>query len=174
MLGCNPCQTPMVTRLKLSKQTETPLVDATKYRSLVGSLRYLVHTRPDLAFAVGYVSRFMEEPHEEHIGAVKQILRYVAGTMNKGLFYSKKKGEKPLLTGYSDSDHAVKQKVVANSSCEAEYIAAATAACQAVWLARVLADILGTGIWKPLLRIDNKSAIFLIKKSYAERQEQTY
>jgi hypothetical protein len=49
------------------------------------------------------------------------------------------------------------------SSCEAEYIAAATAACQAVWLARVLAEILGTKIRKPMLRVDNKSAISLTK-----------
>jgi hypothetical protein len=188
MAGCNPCKTPMVTRLKLSKGSESPQVDAAKYRSLVGSLRYLVHTRPDLAFAVGYVSRFMQEPHEEHMAAVKQILRYVAGTLNMGLFYCREKGEKPLLTGFSDSDHAgdvderkstsgiifflgraaiswqsVKQKVVANSSCEAEYIAAATAACQAIWLVRVLADIMGTEVQKPTLRIDNKSAISLIK-----------
>ncbi|CAA6672778.1 unnamed protein product [Spirodela intermedia] len=63
MAGCYPCQVPMATRLKLSKMSTEPLVDATAYRSIVGSLRYLVNTRPDLAFAVGYVSRFLEE-HE--------------------------------------------------------------------------------------------------------------
>ena len=188
MKGCNPCQTPMVTRLKLSKKSEKPTVDATKYRSLVGSLRYLVHTRPDLAFSVGYVSRFMEEPHEEHMAAVKQILRYVAGTLNRGLFYNRGNGEKPLLTGYSDSDYAgdvderkstsgivfflgdtaiswqsIKQKIVAKSSCEAEYIAVATASCQGVWLSRVLADMLGTAVWAPVLKIDNKSTLSIIK-----------
>ncbi|CAA6674416.1 unnamed protein product [Spirodela intermedia] len=62
MAGCNPCQVPMATRLKLSKRSTEPLVDATAYRNIVGSLRYLVNTRPDLAFAVGYVSHLLEEP----------------------------------------------------------------------------------------------------------------
>lgn len=188
MAGCNACQTPMVPRLKLTKESGSPLVDATLYRSIVGSLRYLVHTRPDLAFSVGYVSRFMEEPREDHMAAVKQILRYVAGTKDKGLFYGRKKGTEPVLTGFSDSDHAgdvdsrkstsgiifflgdgavswqsVKQRIVANSSCEAEYIAAATAACQAIWLALVLADMRGSEVKKPILMVDNKSTISIIK-----------
>jgi hypothetical protein len=67
MAGCNAVQTPMEERLKLSRKSTAPEVDATHYRRLVGSLRYLVHTRPDLAFAVGFVSRFMEHPTEEHL-----------------------------------------------------------------------------------------------------------
>jgi hypothetical protein len=74
MAGCNPCQTPMDSRLKLSKNSSEPLVDATKFHSIVDSLRYLINTRPDLAFSVSYVSRFLSEPHEDHMAAVKQIL----------------------------------------------------------------------------------------------------
>jgi hypothetical protein len=59
---CNPYHTPMESRLHLSKTGDTPRVEATLYRSLVRSLKYLVNTRPDLAYSVGYVSRFMEEP----------------------------------------------------------------------------------------------------------------
>jgi hypothetical protein len=59
---CNPCRTPMELRLHLSKTGDTLRVEATLYRSLVRSLKYLVNTRPDLAYSVGYVSRFMEEP----------------------------------------------------------------------------------------------------------------
>jgi hypothetical protein len=81
-------------------------VDPTEYRSVVGSLRYLVHTRPDLAFDVGYGSRFMEQPHEEHLAAVKHILRFVAGTKELGIFYPRKKGNDAELVGYSDSDLA--------------------------------------------------------------------
>lgn len=167
MLNCNPCQVSMETKLKLSRESQNPCVDATEYRSLVGSLRYLVHTRPDLAFAVGYVSRFMEKPHSEHLATVKYILRYIAGTCDWGLWYARK--EQPRLVGFSDSDLAgdidsrkstsgiifffgdspvswvsAKQKVVVLSSCEAEYIAATTAACQGVWLARLLGEILNT------------------------------
>jgi hypothetical protein len=192
MLDCNPCQVPMDPKVKLSKERNTPPVDATEYRSMVGSLRYLVNTRPDLAFSVEYVSRFIEMPHEEHLAAVKHILRYLAGTWNWGLFYPRKRGEKIELRGFSDSDLAedlnsrkstsgvlfllgdspvrwqlAKQKIVAQSSCEAEYIAAAAAANQGVWLARLLAEILDSDLSRPLQWVDNKSAISLIKKSSA-------
>ncbi|WVZ50903.1 hypothetical protein U9M48_002109, partial [Paspalum notatum var. saurae] len=141
--GCNPCAIPMEPRPKLSRESSTPLVDGTAYRSLVGSLRYLVNTRPDLAFSVGYVNRFMERPTEEHLAAVKRIIRYILGTVQFGCCY--KKRENKRLIGYSDSDQAgdvdtrksttgvmfflganlvswqsQKQKVVALSSCEAE------------------------------------------------------
>jgi hypothetical protein len=56
----------MEEKLKLSHDSTTEEVDATQYRRLVGSLRYLTHTRPDLAFSVGYVSRFMQQPTTEH------------------------------------------------------------------------------------------------------------
>jgi hypothetical protein len=82
LTGCNPCATPMAPRLRLSKESSAPLVDRTTYRSLVGSLRYLINTRPDLEFSVGYVSRFMEQPTEEHLAIVKRIIRYVAGTLH--------------------------------------------------------------------------------------------
>lgn len=91
--------------MKLSKTSSSPLIDATKYRSLVGSLRYLPHTRPDLAYSVGYVSRFMESPREEHLVAVKRILRYVAGTLNAGVRYKRHENQ-PWPLGFSDSDMA--------------------------------------------------------------------
>ena len=188
MAGCNPCQTPMEARLKLSKEGTTALVDPTEYRSLVCSLRYLVHTRPDISFAVGMVSRFMEKPRQEHLAAVKHLLRYIAGTVEYGLVYPKLSGVDNSLTGYSDSDlggdvddrkstsgiiyflgtkavawQSQKQKVVALSSCEAEYIAGAGAACQAVWLTRLLKDVTGEAPQAPRLKMDNMSAIALSK-----------
>lgn len=71
MKGCNSCHVPMENRLKLSKKAESSPVDKTKYRSIVGSLRYLVNTRPDIAYAVGIVSRYMEDPRESHWADVK-------------------------------------------------------------------------------------------------------
>jgi hypothetical protein len=76
MKGCNSCHVPMENRLKLSKKDVSPPVDKTKFRSVVGSLRYLVNTRPDIAYAVGIVSRYMEDPRASHWATVKQILRY--------------------------------------------------------------------------------------------------
>ena len=84
MSDCYETRAPMDQRHKLSKRSSNPPVDTTMYRSVVGSLRYLVHTRPDLAYSVGIVSRFMENPTTEHMSAVKLILRYVKGTINLG------------------------------------------------------------------------------------------
>nr|CCI55340.1 PH01B019A14.9 [Phyllostachys edulis] len=187
LTDCNPAHTPMEERLKLSRESTAEEVDATQYRRIVGSLRYLVHTRPDLAFAVGYVSRFMQRPTTEHQQAVKRILRYVAGTSDYGLHYPRCPGAAHFI-GYSDSDHAgdidtskstsgilyflgkcpiswqsVKQQVVALSSCEAEYIAATTASTQALWLARLLGDLLGRDAEAVELRVDSKSALALAK-----------
>lgn len=88
MESCNPVSTPMEPGAKLSKFIGGERVDASKYQSLVGSLRYLTCTRPDLAFSVGIVSRFMEEPVYSHWKALKRILRYIQGTVSLGLFYS--------------------------------------------------------------------------------------
>ena len=70
LAACNPSTTPMEMKLKLLKEGSTPSVDATEYCSLIGSLRYLCNSRPDLAYAVGYLSRFMEAPRQEHLAAV--------------------------------------------------------------------------------------------------------
>jgi len=105
MVGCNPAHTPMEEKLKLSRDSEVDEVDPTHYRRLVGSLRYLVHTRPDLAFAVGYVSRFMERPMVEHLQAIKRILRYMVGTLDYGLHYKCASGAMRFI-GYCDNNLA--------------------------------------------------------------------
>ena len=66
MADYKPCVTLMEEQLKLTKASTAVKVDATLYRSIVDGLRYLVHTRADIVFAVGYVSRFMEDPREDH------------------------------------------------------------------------------------------------------------
>jgi len=187
MSDCNPAATPMEERLKLSKHSTAKEVNPTQYRRLVGSLRYLVHTRPDLAFSVGYVSRFLEKPTTEHQQAVKRVLRYLAGTLDYGLQF-KRAPNSARFVGYCDSDLAgdidssksttgclfffgnslvswqsIKQRVVALSSCEAEYVAMTSAATQALWLSRLLADLLGRKVETVELRVDNKSAIALAK-----------
>ncbi|KAM3410301.1 hypothetical protein ACQJBY_002482 [Aegilops geniculata] len=178
----------MQNRLQLSKTGAGDAVDATRFRSVVGSLRYLCNTRPDITYAVGIVSRYLEAPAETHWNAVKQILRYVSGTLEYGCCYKRGGISAPEVIGYSDSDHAgnvddrrsttgvvffldssaitwisQKQKVVAISSCEAEYMAAASAACQGVWLCRLLGELTGDAPTTAKLRVDNKSAIELSK-----------
>jgi hypothetical protein len=106
MTGCNLCYVPMEARLKLSKQSMQSLVDTTAYRSIVESFRYLMNSHSDLTFVVGYVSRFLEEPREDHLAAVKKTLHYLAGTCNWRLWFDWKKGNQTLLTGFSDADFA--------------------------------------------------------------------
>jgi hypothetical protein len=106
MTGCNPCTIPMDPRLQLTKETAGAPIDPARYRSIICSLRYLVNTWPDIAFAVGMVSRFMEAPRDEHWQAVKQILRYLAGTAGHGCVYGAGARRLQSLVGFSDSDHA--------------------------------------------------------------------
>jgi hypothetical protein len=102
MESCNSVNTSVETSIKLSKEEDDRVIEPTFYKSLVGSLRYLMITRPDIVYGVGLVSRYMEKPMQTHWLAAKRILRYIKGTMNLGLFYVY--GDEAKLVGYSDSD----------------------------------------------------------------------
>jgi hypothetical protein len=106
MKDCNPCAVPMEPKLKWSKNGHNSSVDQTDYRSLIGSLRYLLLTRPEMTFSVSYLSCFMENPKQEHLAAIKHLLRYVAGTVQYGLFYPRGNGGAFGVLGYNDSDLA--------------------------------------------------------------------
>ncbi|GKB12362.1 ribonuclease H-like domain, reverse transcriptase, RNA-dependent DNA polymerase [Tanacetum coccineum] len=103
----NDAKIPMDPGTKLVKVEDGNSVDATYYRSLIGSLRYLLHTRPDVSYSVGLLSRFMQDPKDHHLNA----------------------------------NHLL--PTVALSSCESEFIAATGAACQALWLKRLLSELTG-------------------------------
>lgn len=158
MVNCNPIVTPIHISEKLVKQDGEVAANPTAYRSLVGGLIYLTHTCPDIAFFVSVVSQFMDKPSYIHFGAAKRILRYIAGTIGFGIWYSSKDDVVfyGKLYGYLDSDFgscfddqrsisahvftlgsgviawsSKKQPITALSSTEAEYIAVTFAACQA-------------------------------------------
>lgn len=186
MESCNPVKNPIVPGNKLTKEGDGPMVDSAAFKQLVGSLRYLTATRPDLIYSVNLVSRYMENPTERHMLAAKRILRYVQGTIGFGIQY--RHGGEERLVGYVDSDYAgdendrkstsgyafmlgngaiswasKKQPIVTLSTTEAEFVAAANGACQAVWLRNVLAEVgfdqgNGTVLW-----CDNSSTIKLSK-----------
>ena len=84
MKDCNPSHTPMEHRLQLVMGDTGGGIDVTKYRSVVGSLRFHCNNRLDITHVVGIVSRHMETPGAPHWAAVKQILRYVRGTSGYG------------------------------------------------------------------------------------------
>jgi len=187
MADCNPTKVPMDPGVKLDADKQGERVDATEYRRIVGCLRYLLHTRPDLSYSVGIASRFMEKPTVKHRNAVKQIMRYLKGTLEFGLVYTQTKSEE-VLVGYSDSDvggdlvgrrstggmsfylneglvtwNSHKEKTVALSSCEAKFMAVTEAAKQALWLRTLLGELTAKKPMKVTLFVDNNSAIALMK-----------
>ncbi|XP_024965757.1 uncharacterized protein LOC112505954 [Cynara cardunculus var. scolymus] len=186
MLDCIEAKIPMEPGLKLTKVKDERSVDATEYRSLIGCLRYLLHTRPDLSFPVGLLSRFMQDPQEQHMKEIKQALCYIKGTKDYGITYGHEGGNK--IQGYIDNSYGVnthegkgttgiifyfgnspiswstqKQGTITLSSCELEFIATTTVATQALWLKRLLSKITDTKEEKITIYVDNKSAIALMK-----------
>lgn len=105
MEECNAVQTPMEFGLKVSKAEEERSIDETDYRRKIGCLRYLLHTRPNLAFSVGLLSRYMHNPKTSHGVALKQVLQYLRGTTKLGLVY--KRANTIEIKGYSDSSHNI-------------------------------------------------------------------
>jgi hypothetical protein len=111
MVNCNHAVTPAEVRLQLTKDSDDADVDPTQFRRLIGSLRYLCNTRPDLAYSVGVVSRFMQKPKLSHLTAAKRILRYIRGTLDYGiLFPSSDQGRKCKLMAYIDSSWLISAK----------------------------------------------------------------
>jgi hypothetical protein len=184
MEDCRPMSTPMITNWKKLSASDSQLVDATVYRQLIGSLMYLINTRPDICFAVNTLSEYMVEPRGVHMIGAKHVLRYVAGTVDYGLDYIR--GDGVTLVGYTDSDWAGcaadrkstsgccfslgsglvswfsrKQKSVALSSAEAEYMAASQASCEAIWLRKMLVGLFGQEMAPTLIHCDNQSCIKL-------------
>jgi hypothetical protein len=93
MNECNSVCNPIVSGCRLKRDVEGKASDATAYKQMVGCLMYLLATRPDMAFSVCLVARYMERPTEIHVAAVKRILRYLKGTTSYGLWYEKGKGD---------------------------------------------------------------------------------
>jgi hypothetical protein len=158
---CNHVSTPMEHNLKLTSKEGNEFEDATKYRQLVGSLIYLTTARLDISFVVGILSRFMQNPCKGHWSAAKRVLKYLKGTQYFGNRYSKV--DDFNLIRYSDSDfdedkengvstlgylmslgstnifwRSHKQSVPTYSTTEEEYVVAAEATKEIVWLKKIL------------------------------------
>ena len=189
-----PVMTPLAAHFKLTKEQspkpehEREMMDSIPYASGVGSLMYaMVCTRPDIAYAMSIVSRFIADPGEEHWYALKWIMRYIAGSLHLGLTYSAKYNSQKEVIGYVDSDYAGcmdsrrsltgyvftmlggcvswkanLQKVVALSSTEAEYMAATEVIKEAIWL-KGLAKEMGFNSENITVYCDNQSALHLMK-----------
>lgn len=104
MSDCKPSPTPFQLGVKLIVECDSPIVDATLYCRLVGSLIYLMHSVPNVSYVVSMISTFMQKPHESHWKESKRILKYLQGTLNYGVFYSNT--ALVSLLGYIDFDWA--------------------------------------------------------------------
>ncbi|GJZ80743.1 putative ribonuclease H-like domain-containing protein [Tanacetum coccineum] len=177
--------TPMEPNKALIKDEEADSVDVHLYRSMIRSLMYLTASRPDIMFVVCACARFQVTPKVSHLHAVKRIFRYLKGQPKLGLWYPR---DSPFdLEAFSDSDYAgasldrksttggcqflgkrliswqcKKQTIVANSTTEAEYVAAANCCGQVLWIQNQMLDY-GFNFMNTKIYIDNESTICIVK-----------
>ena len=189
MSECHPVGTPLPPGTYPRRAVDTEPHDQKQYQSIVGSIMYLaIGTRPDLAFTCSILGQYSSRPNQEHHTAAKHALRYIAGSQCS-LWYPARATN--LVDIYGDASYASDpdnrrsvtgwiflyggagapiawssrlQKVVATSSCEAEYVAAASTICHLKWLQTALESLRITETTFHL-HVDNKSAIDLIKNA---------
>lgn len=192
MDSSNAVTTPMITGFKAEMDWNEDLQKS--YQKAMGELIYAsTHTRIDIAYVVGYLSRFNHRPTKCHMQAVKRVYRYLNGTKSSHILYKKNEGDldKNLLkqiVGYTDSDwggdeetrrstsgyvflfngapfswKSKRQPTVTLSSCEAEYVGQCQATREAAWI-RILLSDLGVDCTRPIkIFTDNQGALALSK-----------
>ncbi|GJT29864.1 putative ribonuclease H-like domain-containing protein [Tanacetum coccineum] len=169
----------------LIKDEEAKVVDVHLYRSMIGSLMYLTASRPDIMFSICACARFQVTPKMSHLHAVKRIFRYLKGQHKLGFWYLR---DSPFdLEAFSDSNYAgasldrksttrgcqflskrlilgqcKKHTIVANSTSEAEYVAAANCCGQVLWIQNQMLDY-GFNFMNTKIFIDNESTICIVK-----------
>ena len=194
MEDCKPGATPMAVGTKLDHEGDE-LPEENRYQAIVGSLLYLaVKTRPDIAYAVGVLSRFMSCPRQLHMQAAKRLLRYVSRHPGAGIFFrgrSFSENRPPMFSCrlYSDADYAADpvmrkstsgmlltvngapvtwksklQSVVALSTCELEFVAAAAAVREGLWFRKLFLAVSGKHEAMQLF-CDSESALSLMQST---------
>eukprot|EP00253_Pinus_taeda_P001609 PITA_01609 len=183
MVDCKPVTTSMELNLKkLCGSAAGPeLGNASEYRQLIGAPMFLVKSRPDICFVVNTLSQYMVEPYHIHWIGAKNLLRYLRGTITHGQRYT---ARDVRLHGCSNADSvgsvvdhkstfgccfslgsasiswmSRKQKSVALSTVEAEYIASSMASCEAVWLTKLFSELFGHVLDTTVILSDNQSGI---------------
>jgi hypothetical protein len=185
MEHCKATQTPMEHHLHQQEPEGKEAENPEQYQSMVGSLMFLmVQTRPDLAFSVGWLARYCQRPLAMHEQAVKRVLRYLQGSITRGITYTE-----GSLIGYSDASFAEdpetrrstsgylfmlaggaiswkssRQELVTTSSTEAEYVGYSSAAKEAAWVRGLLQELNRPAAQMPLY-VDNNSGISLAESN---------
>jgi hypothetical protein len=168
------------------KLVSEELVPPTPYCRLVGKIHQTVHTRPDVVFAAGVVSRYLQAPQRSHMKAAKHIMRYLKGTSQWGILC--KHGERTELRGFYDVDYggdkddcmstngctfflgttpvswsSKKQDEVAMSSSESKYVAMAEATKEGIWIQNLLRELSLMENTQLELYCDNQSSMKMAK-----------
>ena len=186
MMDCKSFTTPMITNLKRIRISESSLVDPSIYRQLIGSLMYLVNTRPDICFVVNVLSQFQVELKHDQWITTKHILRYLQGTIHYYLKYDRRNDVR--LIGYTNFDQGCseqdgrsimggcfslgssmiswisrKQGIVAWSIVEGEYIAACEVSREAIQLRKLSSELFEGPMDPTMIHCDNTSCIRLFE-----------
>ena len=188
MQNVKTCKTPVNPSLKLTKaKDDSTYIDGELYQSAVGKLIYpSTRMRPDIAFAVSNVAKFTAKPTEQQWRAMKHIIRYLAGTTNFGLLFTR--NESTECTGYSDADwggdiddrkstsgylylmsgapvswRSKKQSCITLSTAEAEYMSLTSAAQEVICLVCLLVELQKESITPAIIHEDNQSDICMTK-----------
>ncbi|XP_071742675.1 uncharacterized mitochondrial protein AtMg00810-like [Rutidosis leptorrhynchoides] len=184
MSSCKPSHTPVNTKSKLSSHIGNPYSDPSLYRSLAGALQYLTFTRPDISYSVQQVCLHMHNPHDTHMAALKQIIRYIQGTIDYGIHMHKT--NTTSLISYTDADWAgcpdtrrstsgycvylgdnliswssKRQPTISRSSTEAEYRGVANVVSESCWLRNLLLELHHPLNKATIVYCDNVSTIYL-------------
>jgi hypothetical protein len=185
MAELKPMSTPMSSATSLGPDEDGEVVDQREYKSMIGSLLYLIATWPDIQFTVGLCTCFQASPHSLHRMTVQWIFRYLKHTLEFGIWYSASSSLN--LVGFSDADFAGcgidrkstfgtchflvssliywsswKQSSVAQSTTEVEYVATASCCLHILWIVHTMRDF-GVRLERVLLMCDNTSAISVAK-----------
>lgn len=192
MSDCHPASSPLDANQKLSlddgptEEAEKEKMKKVPYREIIGSLMYAaLWTRPDICFAVSYLSRFSNNPGKAHWSAAKRVLRYLRGTIEHKLVY---RNDDKDVYGYSDADWggdlderkstsgyaflfqgsaiswcSQAQKTVAIASAHSELASAVKAIQEAIWLKEFEAEMFESVTKKMVLFVDNQSAIHMAR-----------
>ena len=178
----------MASNLNILSDASSKTVDATMYRHMIGSLMYLTNTRLDICFAMNTLSQFPIDLRHVQFIVAKHILMYLKGTIDYGLKYEV--NEKIDLEGYVESDWARsaidrkstsecffsmgscviswfsrKQSRMALSIAKAEYVAACSSSCEAVWLTKILSDLFDIQLDATCIYCDNQSCVQVVRES---------
>lgn len=196
MNECNAAQTPMMANCKLQRKTDVETYTTHPYREVLGAIMYLMlATRPDLCYAVGYLSRYQDCATDTHWTHLKHILRYLKGTTDMKLVYKRSEIVDPLV-GYAVADWAndtfdrkstsgflfqvygntilwssKKQGLVTTSTTEAEYVAASSASMEAIWLIKMFTDLRVDPCLPVKIFEDNVGCIYVARNPETKRSK---